>query len=226
MAASVFPLPKASYKVLLKIVAALAEQPADHKNPSLHQLATSGNMDLADVARNMRFLVSAGIVSSPKNKRLTQLGHSLAAAIRNNDAAALKANWQRVVAESGFMKGIVEWIEQQGPQDAERLLTKVTQAARAKLDDRTKTGRKAVLEILCQAGLLEQENKNFRLVGSPATVVSSRATGEKVAKTVALPAIKESGKMPEIEIAIHLPATRDAEVYETIFKLIKKYFGK
>ncbi len=237
-------LPGSSYASLCQILAGYshAKEPA-----SLEEMAKSLAMDKGTISRNTGFLSDLGLITSGQKKMATDLGAALGRALEHTQAADAKRFLAEAVGNSEFVSGLVRTLRIKSGMSPDELADHALYVSGQSATQYNRTGAKTVVEILESAGLVHAEDgklvvstgaeaRPFEAVEeadstAPSVNEASRqsdSTGEERPNTGEIErqrAITAHNLGPNVVINVNLqiPEVDDPAVYETFFKMFRKY---
>jgi hypothetical protein len=124
------------------------------KVPDVAQRAA---MDATLLSRNNKFFQSFGVIEGGQKKKVTEVGRSLGLAISHADQDEIRRNLARLVNDSDFLTRIQSAVKVRSGMDPDSLERHIAITAGAAKSPRTTTGTRAVIELLTEAGLLNQD---------------------------------------------------------------------
>lgn len=220
MAEDKFKLPGSSYEELIKIITAYGN--------------TSGPVAPSDVgsvigihetivSRNNGFLLATGIVEGGNRKATTELGRSLARALEHEVADDIRAYWRQVVDQTEFLQRLVTAVRIRRGMEMSTLQAHVAYTAGQPRQPRVMTGAATVIEILRQAGVLQQDDGRLT-VGTEALESSKAGEAEaptrpedvedRVAAVSRRPEKTEAARVPAVGFNLELRVEIQASVSE------------
>lgn len=240
-------LPASSLGELEKIIKGYGHSGKEIDLASLSKLIGIGR---TSISPNNPFLAETGIVTSGKKKKITDEGLKLARALDHNQSEHMAAAWRKVVRESEFLSNIVSTIRIKGGLSVEDAAGHVLYAAGAKNTKGNRTGARTIVDILVITGLVSNDDGMLKVAqtnpddsepsvkeapgdedqnsdagsppnGDPASTAQYEAPVSGIGGLSS--EIKGNG-VPTIAINIelHLPATDNPEVYDQLFKSLRK----
>lgn len=241
-------LPASSMGELEKIIKGYGHSGKEIDLASLSKLIGIGR---TSISPNNQFLAETGIVTSGKKKKITEEGLKLARALDHNQPEHVAAAWRKVVRESEFLSNIVSTIRIKGGLSVEDAAGHVLYAAGAKNTKGNRTGARTIVDILIITGLVSNEDGMLKVAqtnpddseplvketpvhgsdrnsdpGSPSSVdpVNAAQNEAPISGVGGLSSQIKGNGVPTIAINIelHLPATDNPEVYDQLFKSLRK----
>ncbi|OLO12020.1 hypothetical protein BTW10_06415 [Chromohalobacter japonicus] len=241
-------LPASSLGELEKIIKGYGHSGKEIDLVSLSKLIGIGR---TSISSNNPFLAETGVVTSGKKKRVTDEGLKLARALDHNQSEHVAAAWRKVVRESEFLSNIVSTIRIKGGLSVEDAAGHVLYAAGAKNTKGNRTGARTIVDILVITGLVINDDGMLKVAqtnpddseplakdvpdhgddqNSDAGFSSNGDTASTAQDTAPVSGIgglssqiKGNGAPTiAINIELHLPATDNPEVYDQLFKSLRK----
>ncbi|WP_417534753.1 hypothetical protein [Marinobacterium stanieri] len=242
-------LPASSLGELEKIIKGYGHSGKEIDLASLSKLIGIGR---TSISPNNPFLAETGIVTSGKKKKITDEGLKLARALDHNQSEHVAAAWCRVVRENEFLSNIVSTIRIKGSISVEDAAGHVLYASGAKNTKGNRTGARTIVDILIITGLVINNDGMLKVAqtnpeGSELLVkevpehgdsqknsdASFASNGDAASTTQhAAPVSGIEGLSSQIKghgvptiainIELHLPATDNPEVYDQLFKSLRK----
>ena len=168
-----FNLPGSSYAEVSKIIQGYASL---GKAASLADVSKAIGMDRTVISRNVKFLVSIGILEAGQNKAPTSLGSLLGNALTHDQTDEVRRLWAQVVQDDEFLKGIVSAIRIRKGMDENALKSHIAYSAGAKKNSGTTTGCGTVIEVLREAEAVREEDGKLvaQLSSQPSTPSSDQ----------------------------------------------------
>ncbi|MGV2976747.1 hypothetical protein AB1P65_14945 [Roseibium alexandrii] len=150
-----FNLPGSSYTEVSKIIQGYASL---GKPASLADISKAIGMDRTIISRNVKFLVSIGLLEAGQNKAPTSLGSLLGNALIHDQKDEVRRLWAQVVQDDEFLKSIVSAIRIRKGMDENALKSHIAYSAGAKKNSGTATGCGTVIEVLREAEAVRDED--------------------------------------------------------------------
>jgi hypothetical protein len=164
-------------------------------------------------------------------KSLTAKGQKLALAISHDDTGAVQGAWRELIADSPGLKAILDMIKVQNGIPKTNLPSRIASHLNIP-GGQHKTGLNTLVDILCDAGAIAEEDDKFVVAGEAAP--PSHKSEAKLDAPPAAPAASAvspaaapaSGAAPivpiHINIELHLPSSAEQGVYDAIFRSIRQ----
>lgn len=204
-----FRLPTAGFEVLRRILSAYAS--AGMKGPTkLEDVAKRAAMSKPAVSANHAFLESVGVLDGGRQKALTSLGRSLAVSAQHPGSIESRNAWAELAEESEHLKRVVDAVRIRRGMTGDALATHIIVTASAPKNSGTMTGARAVIDLLVEAGKLEERDGTFIPVISE-EIREAAASTEPVGVTESVRVIHRTASrasQPHLSIHLHI----DAEV--------------
>jgi hypothetical protein len=170
-----FSLPGSSYAEVSKIIQGYASL---GKPASLADVSKAIGMDRTVISRNVKFLVSIGLLEAGQNKAPTSLGSLLGNALTHDQKDEVRRLWAQVVQDDEFLKSIVSAIRIRKGMDENALKSHIAYSAGAKKNPGTTTGCGTIIEVLREAEAIgDEDGKLVARLSSQPHVPSSGQDG-------------------------------------------------
>jgi hypothetical protein len=233
-------LPSSSRGELEKIIKGYGHVGKEVDLDTLSKLTAIGR---TTISANNPFLSQVGIITGGKKKQITESGKKLARAFEHNIQEQISTSWREVVRSNEFLSNVVSTIRIKGGMTPEDVMGHILFASGAKNTQPNRTGAKTVAELLILSGLVEENNGKLQ-VASPtpqATTKEDAALGGSTGVAAETPAQAATGgagappmivQVPSsvlasptiaINIQLQLPETDKPEVYEELFKALRRH---
>lgn len=237
-------LPSSSFDEMVKIIKGYSHVggPA-----SLDQIAKLVGMNRTGVSANNKFLAEAGLIQGGNKKQATDLGAKLGRALDHNQIGDAQLHWKSVISANEGLAGLVTTLRIKGGMTSEELSKHILYVSGQKNTKGNRTGANALVEILKASGLVElsdgklvvsQPGANQEAAIHPSSEAANiDADTQEVEVDQLTPTsnvVQPSGSQltyqvttqsnPQIAINIqlHIPETDNPEVYENLFRALKK----
>jgi len=231
-------LPGSSMQELEKIIKTYGHL---GKEADLGKASKMSGISTSQISRNAAFLVSVGVLSGGKKKGITEPGAKLSRALDHGQNGVVKSIWLSLVKENEFLSGIISSVRIKGGMTSEDISGHILYASGQKNTGTNRTGSRTILDILMTAGLLQNDDGKIN-VSKPPTVeehqssvdehkepkqetptvpTQSNPNPSQIVNTQ-IPPMGASCPTIAINIELHLPATENPEVYDNLFKSLKK----
>ena len=168
MAVQKFRLPGSSYDELRKIILAYSHIKGKASNADISNRVA---VDPTVVSRNGGFLVEIGVVESGQKKEITPQGADLAQAMDHGLEDAIRESWLELLEEAPLFETVLSAIRIRGGMDPNTLKSHIAYTAGQKKNSFVMAGAQTVIDILCVAGLLVEEDE--QLVASSRDIIVS-----------------------------------------------------
>jgi hypothetical protein len=232
-----FILPGSGYEVLSKILHAYllcGEKPA-----GLDDVASKAGMDRTVVSRNHGFLMGLGLVTSGKNKSLTDQGKKVALAISHNLQEDEASSWRKVILDTPKTMDILNILKVQGVTPKDKFIALIAQSLGEPDSATMRTRVNTLIEILLKTGLVVESDGNCsldnRLFSSqppdktPPHLMSAVDTAKRPESNTSSEPKARNASIPRtnmfpihVNIELHLPASSEKSVYDALFKSIRE----
>ena len=228
-----FSLPSSSYNELIKIIKGYSINAESATLGSLSQLI---GMSRTTISSNSKFLSELGLIEGGKTKSSTSLGIRLGRALEHSQQSDISELWQETISGNEKLANLVTTVRIKGGMSEDQLLSHILYVSVQKATKDSRTGARTIVDILIKSGLLEQEDGQLQ-VATPTTEIQEETVDATVDpvngeiadspterrtpsdKTSFLPSIPEIA----INIQLHLPETENPDVYDNLFKSLKKH---
>lgn len=197
----------------------------------LDQIARLIKMNRTMISANNQFLMQAGIIEGGNKKKCTEIGKKLGRALEHERTDEIKSSWQQIVQGNEFLSNLVSTVRMQKnhTMSEDDFKSHILFAADLSKKKYTMTGARAILDILLEAELLGEVDGSLE-VAKPLTD-AERKEKVRLSEPITMEKISEGNierhlhNIPAININIQLtlPESEKAEVYENLFKALRKY---
>ena len=235
-----FSLPSSSYSELCKIIIGYSHSKAD---VTLDDLAQLTGINKTIISKNNKFLSELGLIKGVKGGRMkspTSLGTKLGRALGHSQQSNISESWLDAIRRNETFSQLEGTIRIQGGMSEEKFTAHILYASGQKKTSVNRTGAKTISDILITSGLLEQQDGQFQIAKSITDIPeeseepaehteeplkdenvndSSKERGTSAKQNPALIA----GPTIAINVQLQLPETEKAEVYENLFKALRKH---
>lgn len=218
-------LPSSSYEELVKIIKAYSHQTEPASLTDIANLITINN---TTVSGNNKFLIESGLITSGNKKAKTELGGKLGRALDHDREADIRSCWREVVSANKEIAKLVTTVRIQGGMTEEYLATQVLYVSGQRKTSQNRTGANTVVEILKVSGLLVLDDGKL-VVSQPSNDEAENPVEDNI---IPQPEAKASDQVNQftvqsppqiaINIQLHLPETKEPEVYQNLFKALKE----
>lgn len=155
-----FKLPTSSLDRLKLIIRAYGH----HGKPaSLDEIGGLAGVGKTEVSGNNGFLMSIGAIDGGNRKGITDPGKSLASALDHEQEMPeeVERNWHALIAENEFMQKIISAVRVRNGMEPSALEAHIAYSAGQPKRSAAMTGARAVVGVLCSAGLLKDAEGRF-----------------------------------------------------------------
>lgn len=199
-----FSLPGSSYAEVSKIIQGYASL---GKPASLADVSRAIGMDRTIISRNVKFLVSIGILEAGQNKAATSLGSLLGKALTHDQRDEVRRLWAQVVDDDEFLKGIVSAIRIRKGMDENALKSHIAYSAGAKKNAGTTTGCGTVIELLREAEAVRDEDGKLvaQLSSQPQVLSSEQESAGGPSGLTQKPKVPTSANASSLANVAHVP---------------------
>lgn len=233
-------LPSSSRGELEKIIKGYGHVGKEVDLDALSKLTAIGR---TTISPNNPFLSHVGIISGGKKKQITEPGKRLARALDHNLEEQVSLTWREIIKGNEFLSNIVSTIRIKGGMTPEDAMGHVLFSSGASNTKQNRTGAKTVIDILEVSKLIEINNGKLQVASPPVPEAEVAETGldQDKGQTPSFPSVSaeaaaEAGNpalKPQangfghptvnINIQLQLPETDKPEVYEELFKALRKH---
>lgn len=234
-------LPSSSRGELEKIIKGYGHVGKEVDLDTLSKLTAIGR---TTISPNNPFLTQVGIIAGGKKKQITEPGRKLSRALDHNIEEQISASWREIIRGNQILSNVVSTIRIKGGMTPDDVMGHILFASGAKNTKANRTGAKTVTDLLILSGLVEENNGKLR-VAAPvpqATTTESLDVSNKpemltagapdagtatpipaFPPVVQPPAPPPSSPTIAINIQLQLPETDKPEVYEELFKALRRH---
>ena len=226
-------LPVSSYDQLTKLIEGYSH---GSENMSLDDLANLVGMGKSRISGNHKFLVELGLIAGGQKKSATPLGKNLGRALEHNQEDDTRSFWQEAIQGNAEMSKLITTISIQRGMPTENLVSHILYISGQKNSKNTRAGARTISDILVFSGLLEDQDGELKVAEpinkeneapEPLDNSSEALTDETDDKEEPLDEEQTTAPLniPTIAINIQLqiPETENADVYENLFKALRKH---
>lgn len=234
-------LPSSSRGELEKIIKGYGHVGKEVDLDTLSKLTAIGR---TTISPNNPFLAHVGIISGGKKKQITELGKKLSRALDHNIEEQISASWREVIRGNEFLSNVVSTIRIKGGMTPDDVIGHILFASGEKNTKANRTGAKTVTDLLILSSLVEENNgklrvaaptpqatttENFTVSNNPETPTGAPDQSVPAVPTpVSQPVVQPSQFQPgsptiAINIQLQLPETDKPEVYEELFKALRRH---
>ena len=194
-------------------------------------------MNKTSVSGNNKFLSELGLIKGRKKKSPTPLGIKLGRALEHSQQSEISESWQKAIGGNEKFFNLAKTVGIKGGMSEEKLLSHILYVSGQKSTPGNRTGARTIADILIKSGLLEQQDGQLD-VPTPRSEIQEEfaetATSPPKDKIVAKPPAESdmAGKQTPtvatcpaiaINIQLQLPETENPEIYENLFKALRKH---
>lgn len=206
------------------------------ENMSLDDLANLVGMGKSRISGNHKFLAEVGLIEGGQKKSVTPLGKNLGRALEHNQEDDTRSFWQEVIQGNAEMSKLITTISIQRGMPTENLISHILYVSGQRNSKSTRAGARTISDILVFSGLLEDYDGQLKVAEpidkeneapEPPDNSSEAVTDETDDKEKPLDEEQTTAQLniPTIAINIQLqiPETENADVYENLFKALRKH---
>ena len=239
-------LPSSSLAELEKVIRGYCHVP---KDAPLETLANLIGMHRTNLSKNNPFLTELGVIEGGRKKNLTEIGAKFGRALEHNQQQDIQKYLSELVGGSEFYSNLITTVRIKGGMTIEDLSKHILYVSGQKNNQPNRTGAKTIIDLFEKGGLLKQED-GMLLVSTISSQAPDDSEDEvKIdTKTDSIsvntpgaddgtnysfgtdsPDMKNTkiskNLMPSININIQLeiPESDNPEVYENLFKALRKH---
>lgn len=234
-------LPSSSRGELEKIIKGYGHVGKEVDLDTLSKLTAIGR---TTISPNNPFLAHVGIIAGGKKKQITEPGKKLSRALDHNIEEQISASWRELIRGNEFLSNVVSTIRIKGGMTSDDVMGHVLFASGAKNTKANRTGAKTVTDLLLLSGLVEENNgklrvaaptpqatttEDFTVSSNPETPTGAPDQGVPATPiSVPQPVVQSPQSQPgsptiAINIQLQLPETDKPEVYEELFKALRRH---
>lgn len=226
-------LPSSSRGELEKIIKGYGHVGKEVDLDTLSKLTAIGR---TTISPNNHFLAQVGIIAGGKKKQITEPGKRLARALDHTIEDQISLAWREILSN------VVSTIRIKGGMAPDDAMGHILFASGAKNTKANKTGAKTIIDLLTLSGLVESSNGKFQ-VASPASqdvpekmlATTDQGTLQAPPSSPSSPAVAPATTVLQlppagfatptvaINIQLQLPETDKPEVYEELFKALRRH---
>lgn len=233
-----FALPGSSLAGIKKILEAYGTR---RSAMAIGDVATALNTDKSSVSRNSLFLLGTELLSPGATRTLTAEGREMVTAMSIDDHETVRECWSRIVSRTPFLRDRLATLTLKGPMSRAKFTRLILETSGRSKTAATRAGARAVVDLLIEAGRIqddagsltvvpaEEPNPESTVTSGPS--VSDDSPSERETDTGGASArVPVSGSTPilsspptiAINIQLHIPETRDDEVYQNLFRALRE----
>lgn len=233
-------LPSSSQGELEKIIKGYGHIGKEADLDALSKLTAIGR---TTISPNNPFLSHVGIISGGKKKQITEQGKRLARALDHNLEEQISLSWCEIIKGNEFLSNIVSTIRIKSGMTPEDAMGHVLFSSGASNTKQNRTGAKTIIDILEVSQLIENSNGKLQVASPPVpeaktaeTVIDQDTVQTPSFPSTSIEAVAASGNSAlkqqvngpghptvNINIQLQLPGTDKPEVYEELFKALRKH---
>jgi hypothetical protein len=229
-----FSLPATNWEDLTKIVISYANQKKEASNDEIAKLAGLNN---SKVSRNNKFLVDNLLIDGGKLKVATELGTRLGRALLHNQTSDIRKCLVEIIESNEALSNLITTLRIQGEVNHKDFVKNVLYISGQSNNQWTKAGASCVVDLLITSELVNEDNDILTVADNVSDIsnedvdlISTRdVTGENPINKE--PEIQHQTQRTvnydmkpsiNINIQLQLPESDNPEVYENLFKSLRK----
>ena len=229
---SSFSLPATNWEDLTKIIISYANQKREASNEEIAKLA--GLTD-SKVSRNNKFLVDNLLIEGGKLKSATELGVKLGRALLHKHTSDIRKCLVKVIESNEELSNLITTLRIQGEMNHKDFVNNVLYISGQSNNQWTKAGSSCVVDLLLHSELLNEDNDILTVADNGSDVSNDDAGAahnitdleethaEKVYEQETKKIVRYDMKPSiNINIQLQLPESDNPEVYENLFKSLRK----
>jgi predicted transcriptional regulator len=222
------------FEVLTKIIIAYSKIGGDKEEKSYNDVAAVANVSPSNVGRNVRFLVTMGILEGSRGKyKLTPEGAKYARALDWGKINEANKYLREILQNTEIVKRILGYVSINKPVDRETLVGQIAVIANVRRTPRFETGIRGFVDMLATSGLLEEKNEKYT-IGEirERKPVTTEPSEEKLTRFPAeiepVTSVTELKKELTFPITLNLNISDETNVenLKKILKIIKEIFSE
>ncbi|MYD61566.1 MAG: hypothetical protein F4W91_11025 [Gemmatimonadetes bacterium] len=188
------------------------------------------------ISANHKFLAELGLISGGRKKSATTLGKNLGRALEHEQENDIRSLWQEAIRGNEEMSKLITAIRLQRGKSPEDLLSHILYVADQKNNTDNRARARTISNILMVSGLIEDQDGQLKVAEpidkeneapEPPDNSSEAVTDETDDQEEPLDEEQTTAQLniPTIAINIQLqiPETENADVYENLFKALRKH---
>ena len=227
-------LPASSYDQLTKIIRGYS---LSSENIGLDELAKLVGISKTRVSANHKLLIEIGLITGGNKKSATPLGKNLGHAIEHNQEEDIRSAWQKAIKGNERMSSLITTVSIKGGMSPDELLSHILYVLERKSNKDNRRGARTISDILVASGLLEEQDDQLKVPkpivgnGNEASEISDTSPGaveeeinnEQEISEIKQPTVPLNIPTVAINIQLQIPETENADVYENLFKALRKH---
>ena len=235
-----FALPGASFDRVKEILKAYGSR---EEPMTVADVATMVGTHTSSVSRNSRFLLGTGLVTEGATRKLTPEGRELFSALSLEDDVASRQCWGQVVDRTQFLRDRLTTLRLKKSMTRDRFTALILAAPGVSATASTRAGARAVVDLLIESGRIHDDSGSLTVVpelgqdtaptrsATAEAPVAEGASQEAETNSVSASVQSDASEFPAalsslskiaINIELHIPETRDAEVYQKLFRALRE----
>jgi len=222
-----FAMPMSSLSEILKILSGYSH--AGDKT-SLEAVGKLTALSKTQISQNSAFFATAGLLSGGKTKSLTDLGKKLARAIELNISADIKSFLLEMIQQTKPLSDLITMLRIKKGMPSKDFATHVLYVSGQKDNQQNRTGANAIVDLLNMAGCIKEDGANYIATDIKFPQGKKHEPIKSTAKRVVSSEEESASTLPNsivpivnINIQLQIPETKDASIYENLFKALKKH---
>jgi hypothetical protein len=208
------------------------------KDSSLNDIAKLVGMHKTVVSKNNPFLAELGVVKGGKKKVITDIGSKFGRAIEHNHISDIQKYLSDLVGSSEFFSDLITTVRIKNGMSFEELSKHILYVSGQKTNAQNKTGAKAVIDLFKKGDLLAEKdgklfvsktptllNESGEALVTPTSKQVTEGSNKQYSKQLTASGTLTKSITPTVNINIQLqiPESDNPEVYENLFKSLRKH---
>ena len=225
-------LPKSSYDHLTKII----ESYSHGGDMTLDDLANVVGINRYRISSNHKFLIELGLITGGSKKSATSLGKDLGYALEHDQKDDIRLAWQEAIKGNAMMSDLIANVRIRKGRSIDEFLSHILYIARQKNNPDNRAGARTISDILVVSGLLEEQDGQLK-VAEPIDEVNDASEISDMSSEAGVEETNNEQEPPDeertppplntptvaINIQLQIPETENADVYENLFKALRKH---
>lgn len=236
MANNEFGLPGSSMGEIIKIIIGYSHTPGEATLDTISKLV---GVHKTVISRNNQFLSDIGVIEGGQKKKVTELGIKLGRAFEHRQDEDIRKYLQTIISENAFLSNLITTLRIKNTMSQEDFAKHIVYVSGQKDTKENRTGSRTIIEILTMSGLIIESNGSFNVAtGLDKPLESKKIIHEKldeanIEEKAEADVIKEKELGSKIQfqptpiiainIQLQIPESDKPEVYENLFKSLRKY---
>ncbi len=235
MSAEEFSIPRSSSESLLNIIVGYTNI---SEEASLDDVSNITGINKTTISGNNQFLSDIGILEGGNSKKVSNVGKKLGRAIEHRQENDIKKYLQDIISGNDFLSNLVTTVRVRKGMSYDELTDHILYVSGQSNNKKNKTGSRAIIDIMEMAAVIK--NNDGQLI-VPTKNNSSKNSEQIIEEKLDRSNIPSQDKMEKedtkknrinvqtqspsiaINIQLQLPESDNAEVYENLFKSLRRY---